>query len=99
MKQTILAFCGILTILYSCIGQSNSKKKEIFNKDFDWKIVIPEDFETVTAEEWAKFQNRGAEAIEQTYDEKIENYAKTIFVFRNDQFNYFESNYQPFDTL
>jgi hypothetical protein len=42
-------------------------------------------------------QNRGLDALEKTYDGKIENNAKTIFVFQNDQFNYFESNYQPFD--
>lgn len=43
-------------------------------------------------------QNKGADAIEKTYDAKVDNQAKTIFVFKNDQFNYFESNYQPFDT-
>lgn len=44
-------------------------------------------------------QNKGADAIEKTYDAKVENKAKTIFVFKSDQFNYFESNYQPFDTI
>ena len=45
-----------------------------------------------------KMQNKGADAIEKTYDEKIENNSKTIFVFKSDQFNYIESSYQPFDT-
>jgi hypothetical protein len=43
-------------------------------------------------------QTRGAEAIEKTYDAKVENRATTIFVFQSDQLNYFESNYQPFDS-
>ncbi|MFI5206158.1 MAG: hypothetical protein ACHQVK_04415, partial [Candidatus Paceibacterales bacterium] len=43
-------------------------------------------------------QNKGTDMIEKTYDTKVDNQAKEIFVFRSDQLNYFESNYQPFDT-
>ncbi|MEO5889444.1 MAG: hypothetical protein ABIQ31_04285 [Ferruginibacter sp.] len=81
----------------NCKGQVKKNAKEIYNKDFKWTIRIPENFDTVAADQWKKIQNRGAEAIEKTYDEKIENNAKTIFVFKSDQFNYFESNYQSFD--
>jgi len=87
-----------LTILIqSCNGQT-TPKKEIYNKDFNWTITIPKNFENVSSEQWAKIQNKGADAIEKTYDEKVINQAKTIFVFKSDQMNYFESNYQPFDT-
>jgi hypothetical protein len=79
-----------------CNGQT-TPKKEIYNKDFNWTITIPENFENVSEDEWAKMQNKGADAIEKTYDEKVINQAKTIFVFKSDQLNYFESNYQPFD--
>ncbi len=82
--------------IQSCNGQT-SPKKEIYNKDFNWTITIPEKFQNVSAEEWAKMQNKGADAIEKTYDEKVINRAKTIFVFKSDQLNYLESNYQPFD--
>lgn len=44
-------------------------------------------------------QHKGADAIEQTIGEQVINQAKTIFVFKSDKMNYFESNYQPFDTL
>jgi hypothetical protein len=80
----------------SCSGQTTSKK-EFYNKDFNWRISIPADFQIVSEEEWAKIQNKGAEAIEKTFDEKVINQAKTIFVFKSDQLNFFESNYQPFD--
>jgi len=87
-----------LTIIFqSCNGQT-TPKKEIYNKDFNWTITIPENFQNVSAEEWEKMQNKGADAIEKTYDEEVINQSKTIFVFKNDQLNYFESNYQPFDT-
>ena len=87
-----------LVLFQSCKGQTKSTPKEIVNKDFNWRIQIPEGFESVPAEQWAKMQNRGADAIERTYDAEVENKAKTIFVFKSDQFNYFESNYQPFDS-
>ena len=97
MRTIFLTLLVSLTFFQGCTGQAKSKPKEIVNKDFQWKIEIPEGFESVSAEEWKKIQNRGADAIEKTYDAKVENKAKTIFVFRSDQLNYFESNYQPFD--
>ena len=75
----------------------SSKSKEFFSKDFNWTITIPEDFETVNPEQWKAMQNRGADAIEKTYGEGVENHSNTIFVFKSDQFNYFEANQQPFD--
>lgn len=84
--------------LISCKGQTKSEQKTIYNRDFKWTISIPAGFDTVSANKWAHMQNRGAEAIEKTYDAQVENNARTLFVFQSDQFNYFESNYQPFDT-
>ncbi|WP_304064368.1 hypothetical protein [Pedobacter glucosidilyticus] len=86
-----------LTIAIQCCNGQTKPKKEIYNKDFNWTITIPENFQNVSAEEWSKLQNKGADAIEKTYDEKVINQSKTIFVFKSDQLNYFESNYQPFD--
>jgi hypothetical protein len=92
----------LLVITLAIFMQSCNKQvvssKEIYNKEFKWKIVIPESFENVSVQEWAKIQNKGANAIEKTYDTEVTNQAKTIFVFKSDQMNYFESNYQPFDT-
>ena len=90
-----LIVCMIIT-LQSCNGQTTAKS-EIYNKDFGWKITIPENFENVSAEDWTKMQNKGADAIEKTFEGEVINQAKTIFVFKSDQLNYFESNYQPFD--
>jgi hypothetical protein len=97
--RTIFSILLILSILFQgCKGQAKTAPKEIFNKEFNWRMEIPQGFESVDAAQWMKMQNRGADAIEKTYNAKVENNAKTIFVFRSDQFNYFESNYQPFDT-
>ena len=77
-------------------GQSNA---QVFHdNDFNWTISVPRGFKNVPDTLWAKMQNKGAAAIENTYDVKVENQAHTIFVFNSDQFNYFEANYQPFDS-
>ncbi|MFY7740675.1 MAG: hypothetical protein ACOVQC_09165 [Flavobacterium sp.] len=96
MKKLIYLIVCLIVTLQSCNGQTTAKK-EIYNKDFNWKITIPENFENVSAEDWTKMQNKGADAIEKTFEGEIINQSKTIFVFKSDQLNYFESNYQPFD--
>lgn len=78
-------------------SQTNPKK-EIFNKDFKWSITVPENFETISPEDWKKMQNKGEKALEDTFDQDIINNAKTIFVFSSGQGNVLEANYQPFDT-
>jgi hypothetical protein len=100
MKTPILFLSVIILLFSSCTGQAQQKAtpaKTLTNKDFNWTITIPENFEQVPAEEWAKMQNKGQDALEQTIDGKIDNQAKTIFVFRSDRFHYMESNKQPFD--
>lgn len=96
MHRLIYLLLSLTIIVQSCKGQT-TPKKEIYNQDFNWTITIPENFQNVSVEEWKKIQNKGLDAIEKTYDEKVINQAKTIFVFKSDQLNYFESNYQPFD--
>lgn len=78
--------------------QAQTQPKEIYNKEFDWKIIIPEGFKAVDSATLAKMQQRGTTMIENTIEEKVENHAITIFSFRSDLLHYFEANYQPFDT-
>ena len=96
MNKILYLFISVIIVFQNCNCQT-SAEREIYNKDFKWSIKIPENFENVSADEWTKLQNKGAEAIENTYDEKIVNQSKIIFVFKSDQLNYFESNYQPYD--
>lgn len=86
----------LILFFQNCDGQKTAKQ-EIHNKDFNWTITIPENFENVNSADWAKMQNKGADAIEKTYEGEVINQSKTIFVFKSDQLNYFESNHQPFD--
>ncbi|MBX2914089.1 MAG: hypothetical protein KF856_02335 [Cyclobacteriaceae bacterium] len=87
----------ILVVFFqNCNGQKTAKQ-EIHNKDFNWTITIPENFENLSSADWTKMQNKGTDAIEKTFEGKVINQSKTIFVFKSDQLNYFESNYQPYD--
>lgn len=64
---------------------------------FEWGINLPPDFEEVSAEDWDVIKNRGVNALEESTGGEIEDEAKTIFVFKNGDLNYMESNYQNFD--
>ena len=87
-----------LTVASSvCSGQISNKPQTLRNKDFKWTITIPEGFEEVSEDDWQRFQTRGAEVVEDTYGEKVENLSTIIFVYKKGQFNYLEANYQPFD--
>lgn len=96
MTYRNLLLLGLTIFFQSCNGQKTAKQ-EIHNKDFNWTITIPENFENVSSADWAKMQNKGADAIEKTFEGEVINQSKTIFVFKSDQLNYFESNHQPFD--
>lgn len=98
MKQLLFTVLLAAAVFVGCSEREKAKERLIYNKDFNWTITIPEDFDTLTPKEWAKIQGQGTEAIEKTYGTELENMAKTIFVFRNSKYNYFESNWQPYDT-
>lgn len=87
----------IAACFQACTG-SKTESQKVFIDDFNWTITIPEGFDSVSASDWKKMQNKGADAIEQTFDEEVVNQTTTLFVFSSDQLNYFESNYQPYDT-
>lgn len=95
MKNSFLLFLFIFSKAI-LIAQEDVPKK-IHNEKFNWNITIPMGFQYIEPEVWAAYQQKGEAAIEDTYGEEIINQAKTIFAFKADQFNYFESNYQPYD--
>lgn len=95
MKYLWFFFIGF--ILTGCNTNNKTKGETVYNKQFNWTITIPDGFEKESQEGLEKLQSKGAEAIENTYNQEIENLAQTIFVFKNDETNYFDSNYQPFD--
>lgn len=92
----ILNYVLAFLLLQNCYSQINPKK-EVYIEDFKWSITVPENFETVSPEDWKIMQNKGEKAIEDTFGQDIINQSKTIFVFKSGQGNVLEANYQPFD--
>jgi hypothetical protein len=97
MKNRFL-FIVTALFMFSCTDADKTKDVTVHNEQFNWTIAIPDGFERETVEEMKELQERGAQAIEETFDTEIENLAKSIFVFKKDETNYFDSNHQPFDT-
>ena len=97
MRKTIFSYLILSLILSCCNGQTKTAPKTLYNEDFKWTITIPKNFNNVSSKDWEKMQNKGVDAIENTYDEEVVNQTEIIFVFKNADFNYLESNYQPFD--
>lgn len=92
-----IVYILIILIFSKC---SNSKsKKEIFSSDFNWTITIPEGFTSLSENEIKRLQDKGLNALEKTYDTTITNCTKNIFFLKSDDLNYFESNYQLYDTI
>ncbi|PKG42882.1 hypothetical protein CXF67_07945 [Psychroflexus sp. MES1-P1E] len=81
----------------SCNSQTKSDPETLKIEEFNWTIDIPENFEPINQKEWNKTLKKGIDAIENTFDEKVDNQAVTIFTYKNGQFNNFEANWQPFD--
>ncbi|HEY3403824.1 MAG TPA: hypothetical protein VGK59_10585 [Ohtaekwangia sp.] len=96
MKKITFIYALLLVSGIACKGQI-STSLTLYNSEFNWTIVIPEDFNSVSAEEWSRLQNKGEDAVEKTYDAEVTNQVKTIFVFKSGDFNYLESNQQPYD--
>ncbi|EJL74252.1 hypothetical protein [Chryseobacterium populi] len=93
--KNICTFILFLLLFQNYSAQSSDS--DFYSKDFKWTIKIPEGFEKVNNEEWAKMQGKGEDALEKTSGQKVINQAKIIFVVKSSNFNYLEANYQPFD--
>ncbi len=82
--------------LISCNCQTESGPT-LNIEEFNWTVTIPENFNSVKASDWNKIEKKGEVAIEKTIGEDIINEAVTIFIYKNEQYNTFEANWQPFD--
>jgi len=70
----------------------------LYNSEFKWSIVIPEGFYLVSVDSVNAMHKRGAQKLENSSNQKIEDNTTNIFMFKSNRFNYFESCSQPYDT-
>jgi hypothetical protein len=73
LRTNTLIATTLLFLTTLCHGQSLAQSREIYSKEFNWRITIPEHFELVPDSESIKMQNKGEAAIENTYGQKVEN--------------------------
>ncbi|HEY2582654.1 MAG TPA: hypothetical protein VGI43_12650 [Mucilaginibacter sp.] len=99
MIKPLLSTIILLLLAQFSNAQTDTVKKEFYNAEFKWKIVIPGGFDTVSATQYSGLQKIGTEEMEKTADTKFENQIKRICAFKSDIFNYFEANEQPLDTI
>lgn len=88
----------LAAITFQSCDDSMNQAQVVHNDQFNWTMTIPDGFEEESKEDWEELQKKGADAIEETFDQEIESLAQNVFIFKKDETNYFESNYQPFDT-
>jgi len=97
MKRSILIYMILFSVLPGCKGQSDSKQQTLYYDDFRWRITIPENFVNVHPDASSKLQDKGVQPVENSSGEQGDDEIRTIFVFKNGDFNYLESTYQLFD--
>jgi hypothetical protein len=96
MNKTIYINLIFLAFMFSAC-KNKVPQRNLYNKEFNWHITIPENFELVKTDKMDQMQNRGENAIEETIGTEIENQATNIFFFKSGETNYFEANRQPYD--
>jgi hypothetical protein len=73
-----IALAVVLFQIVSCHGQPPAEAQVFHSREFNWTITIPKGFQKVPDTTWERMQNKGAAAIENTYDVKVENQSKTL---------------------
>ena len=96
MKRLISLFICLSAGFQFCAGQT-TPKKEFYSKDFNWRIIIPENFIPLDSAEWVRLESKGAAVMDKANGVKVENHATTLFSFKTDLMNHFNCCYQPFN--
>jgi hypothetical protein len=96
MKSLLFLFICLSAGVQFCAAQT-TPKKEYYNKDFNWRITIPENFTSMDSAEIAGMQKKGAAHFDKANNTKSEDHATLLFSVKTDPMNHFECSYQPFN--
>ena len=97
MKKHLLSACFLFFLAVGAFSQSDSTETVFTSTECKWKIVITKGYRPIGEEEWGKMQKRGLDALEKANDVQLDNQTVTLFVYRKDQVDYLEANWQPMD--
>lgn len=85
----------ILLLAISCNGKTR-KDNELFVKQFNWSIMIPDFLIEGNKTAWKEVQKRGEESMENTLDVALKNKVNTIFILKSGQDDFFESTNEKY---
>ncbi len=88
------------TVFLSCKGQSNStiKTREVGYPQVGWKIDIPSDFTILDSAEINDNNSRGATAVENTFNDKLDlSEMQTLVSLKKGETNTLTATITPFD--
>ena len=96
MKKYLLVI--LVTALFPCVlfAQEEVDDSGFFSPEFNWHIGIPPGFTKVDPESWDL--QKGIQDSLQVDSLVLANAPKTILAFKSNDYNYFESNWQPYNT-
>jgi hypothetical protein len=97
MKFLFLFACYFVSLSYAP-GQQITPI-DFYNKDYQWSMPVPAQFDSVGAEPWKNIQMVGPAGIEVAYNARPALHTKTLFVYRKGDLNYMEAYNQPFDSI
>ena len=86
----------LFVLFVSCNGQIE-EDTIYFNKDFNWTIKLPKEYEKMNNSEWNSKVEEGGKALENNNDVIFENQTSPIFIFKINAQNYFESTKMPYN--
>lgn len=94
MNKVLIFF--IILVMLGCNGQSE-KDTIYFDKEFNWEIKLPKEYNKLSNSEWIAKVKTGGEAMKKNNDVEFKNQSKPIFIFKINSQNYFESTKTPYN--
>lgn len=85
-------------LIFACQPQDRKAEKTFTSPEIGWTIDIPENFNPVSDQQLAHYEQKGKQAIETASGQQVEtSQLRYLINFQKDQFNSLNATIQPFD--
>lgn len=99
MRGLLLGLAFVIVCLSLAQAQEMMRGTDYYLDEFNWRITVPDGFSVIDPVEWDRMKNGAENSNIDSSGLDVSNRNKTVLVFKSSDFNYFESNWQPFDTI
>lgn len=93
MRLLKILFLLLFSGFQICHAQTKSGLKPMHIEEFNWTLVIPENFTPIKQDEWGKMIKKDIAV----FGEGILSEEVTSFSYQNNKFNKFDAVWQPYD--